>query len=325
MIPVVYSRRKSSGSVRIAEGLNCARVRDTPYWAAKLANRYDRSNKLLINWGNSSLPPWMQLFTNVLNKPEAVKASISKVVSYERFKAAGVPTVEFTLDGNEATRWLANGHRVLERRDGRSGGDGIRILEPGSVAVQQQDEFFFTRYYPKTHEFRVHVCSAKRLHVEPGLSVQDGRLLREREPAPELGAAAGVQEGESFENGGTTLFKDGVIDITQKKRSIQNPPGDGGGVHRTIHQRIVRSYDNGWVFAHENLHLPNGLREALDLAAVGAVKALNLDFGAVDVAVRCNPDGSFRDLKVLEVNTAPGLECTQTIQAYVEAFKRVLA
>lgn len=99
------------------------------------------------------------------------------------------------------------------------------------------------------------------------------------------------------------ILKDSVIDITQKKRA-NNAPENPLAYY-------IRSYSNGWIFARENI-LPVP-REIID-ACKKAISVLGLDFGAVDVRVR--DDGSFR---ILEINTAPGIEGT-TAAKYVEAF-----
>lgn len=68
----------------------------------------------------------------------------------------------------------------------------------------------------------------------------------------------------------------------------------------------IRSAKNGFIFAAKNIE-PNAARDQL---AIDAVKALGLDFGAVDIVE--DKHGKFF---VLEVNTAPGLE-GQTIKKY---------
>lgn len=79
-------------------------------------------------------------------------------------------------------------------------------------------------------------------------------------------------------------------------------PWIGGPAHPWI-----RSYDAGW-----RIHY-GGIRQDHRNIAHAAVKALGLDFGAVDIGERA--DGS---LIVLEVNRAPGLE-GGTISAYASA------
>lgn len=99
------------------------------------------------------------------------------------------------------------------------------------------------------------------------------------------------------------VFNGKVIDFQMKRRR-----GDYDGVPDTF----VRSYPNGWVFCREDITLPDSVGEA----AVRAVNACLLDFGAVDVAHRVGEDSA----KVLEVNTAPGLQ-GQTLHRYSEVFR----
>lgn len=68
----------------------------------------------------------------------------------------------------------------------------------------------------------------------------------------------------------------------------------------------IRSAKNGFIFAAKNVD-PSADRDQL---AIDAVKALGLDFGAVDIV-----EDKHGKLFVLEVNTAPGLE-GQTIKKY---------
>ena len=77
----------------------------------------------------------------------------------------------------------------------------------------------------------------------------------------------------------------------------------------------IRSHDNGWVFARENVTPPP---DVLD-EALKAVMALGLDFGAVDVIYNQYHNQAY----VLEVNTAPGLEGT-TVERYADALVEVI-
>jgi len=92
-----------------------------------------------------------------------------------------------------------------------------------------------------------------------------------------------------------------VFDITQKKRKRDEEQDN-----------YIRNRKNGWIFARQNLKIPNNIEEL----ALKTLKELELDFGAVDIIY----DLDAKKLKVLEVNTAPGLEGT-TLHKYVEMFK----
>ncbi len=75
---------------------------------------------------------------------------------------------------------------------------------------------------------------------------------------------------------------------------------------------LVRNLENGYVFCRENI-TPS---EARDNLALASVKALGLDFGAVDVIWNEKADKYY----TLEVNTACGLEGT-TIDDYAQALR----
>lgn len=94
-----------------------------------------------------------------------------------------------------------------------------------------------------------------------------------------------------------------IIDTAQKKRrKMENPPPL---------RYWIRNYQNGWVFTRKDVDLPEVVTEA----AISAVAALALDFGAVDVIVHNGRP------YILEVNTAPGLQGT-TLQRYAHYFTR---
>jgi len=77
----------------------------------------------------------------------------------------------------------------------------------------------------------------------------------------------------------------------------------------------IRNYNNGWIFGSKNIAVPQDVVEQ----ALLAVKALNLDFGAVDVGWQEKSQKAF----VYEVNTAPALEGT-TLDLYSQQVRRLL-
>lgn len=82
----------------------------------------------------------------------------------------------------------------------------------------------------------------------------------------------------------------------------------------------VRNHCNGFVFVRngdngDGITPPESVLEQARLA----IKALGLDFGAVDVIYNRNA----RKAYVLEVNTAPGMEGS-TIQEYADGFKKLI-
>lgn len=90
--------------------------------------------------------------------------------------------------------------------------------------------------------------------------------------------------------------------VVDTQRKIKDPDVD------EVKTWKVRSHDNGFIYARNGVE-PSAARNDL---AVKAVKALGLDFGAVDII--CDKGGTYY---VLEVNTAPGLE-GQTVNGYAQ-------
>lgn len=93
-----------------------------------------------------------------------------------------------------------------------------------------------------------------------------------------------------------------VIDV-QQKRKRSDYDGDV--------DYAIRNHHTGWVYCRENVELNDRLRDA----AINAVTAVGLDFGAVDIIYNEYRDAYY----VLEVNTAPGLEGT-SVEKYANCF-----
>ena len=98
------------------------------------------------------------------------------------------------------------------------------------------------------------------------------------------------------------VFKGRVIDVQKKKRKLN---------HEGITASGVRNLANGWVYARNDISVPDKVISA----AVDAIATLGLDFGAVDIGYRVVGDKAI----LFEVNTAPGLFGT-TLEKYTEAF-----
>lgn len=78
------------------------------------------------------------------------------------------------------------------------------------------------------------------------------------------------------------------------------------------HDWKIRTYKTGFIYGREDLEVPQDVLEQ----ACNAVKALDLDFGAVDVMYQAKSKKAF----VLEANTAPGLQ-GQTLENYSEMLR----
>ena len=233
--------------------------------------RYDSDSfvpkygQCIVNWGNSQFPDWWSKAqlrqVKMLNAPSAVNLAANKLLTFQTLKAAGVRIPEFTTNFYLAERWFMEGATVFERHElrGRSG-EGIRIVNSHDPEMAKTVSFapLYTKFVPKTAEFRVHV------------------------------------------------FRGKVIDYIEKKKvAVENRPEN--------FSPYISSTEQGWVFARQDIRVMPEVKEA----AIKAITALGLDFGAVDVAYA---DGlPF----ILEVNTAPGLGGT-TLVNYANALRQYM-
>lgn len=96
------------------------------------------------------------------------------------------------------------------------------------------------------------------------------------------------------------IFDSSVLDSQEKRKR-------GGTGSRVDHD--IWNHGNDFVFCRENLDVPYAVHDA----ALRAVEALGLTFGAVDVGY----DRATQKVVVFEVNTAPGIK-GQTLTKYVE-------
>jgi len=101
------------------------------------------------------------------------------------------------------------------------------------------------------------------------------------------------------------VWGDEVLDVQLKRKRRESDVNTS-----------IRSYSNGWVFCRDGISAPARVISA----AVGAVRCLGLDFGAVDVGDNLR----LEEARVFEVNTAPGVEGA-TVEKYANKIKELVA
>ncbi len=120
--------------------------------------------QVVVNWGNSQFPTWwrraQQRGVRMLNMPENVGFASNKLTCLKMLLNAGVRTPHFTTQQSIAEAWLRAGETVVERHELRgNSGAGIRIVNPHDPDMAANITFapLYTKFIPKTNEFRVHV------------------------------------------------------------------------------------------------------------------------------------------------------------------------
>lgn len=133
-------------------------------------------------------------------------------------------------------------------------------------------------------------------------------VLRPEDPAPETEPLAySVYVKKQTEYRVHVAFGKAIHVVEKRKRNEAEPTKD---------EKLIRTLGNTWVFCEENLRCDtDNNRTQLVATAVDAVKALGLDFAAVDMLY-----SKANEYVVCEVNTKPGIGSTSTLEAYANAF-----
>lgn len=194
--------------------------------------------------------------------------------------------------------------------------EGVYINSPAAVALAQNKHstLALLREHNVPHPDFVVRWEDAQDWLEDGLPVVARTLLR----ASQARGLVLVQPGEELPVAPLyTLYTkkadeyrvhvvDGVPMSTQIKRRRR-------GVEQLSRQ--IRNHNNGWVYCREAVTPPDSVLSA----AVAAVDALGLDFGAVDIGYNRH----YEQPCVYEVNTAPGLEGS-TLNEYAGAFAELV-
>jgi hypothetical protein len=186
---IIYAARNSIGARRLATALGSRRWRDD------LPERYTRrrpyfrgnSSPMVINWGSTVHPGWLEdprfrLSPIIVNPANAVHAAIDKREFFQSVsRLNGIPLLKWTTDRAKALEWIGKGKAAIARTKlTGSSGEGIVL---GDTPERLAEAPLYTRYYPKTHEFRVHVFNGKVIDLtqkklKGETNASDIRLIR---------------------------------------------------------------------------------------------------------------------------------------------------
>lgn len=168
----------SESATELSELLDILRVKPEGTYVPKIGHK-------VINWGNGRTPLWAdrayQRGVTILNKPAAVNIASNKLSAFLALQTAGVAIPKFTTDLTTATTWLRTGATVVERHELRgNSGEGIRIvnLDDTDMPNDIQRAPLYTRFIPKTAEFRVHVFRGEVIDY-----IEKKKVLAERRGA----------------------------------------------------------------------------------------------------------------------------------------------
>lgn len=153
----IYSHNPNSESAKaLKEALGIRKIKNE---GSKFKGKQD---KLVINWGSSN-PIEEVTRCSILNNPRAIKKAVNKLEAFKTL-SEGVDIPEWTESQQEAAKWLAEGCTVVARTVVEGfGGEGIVLVENGTELPVAP---LYTKYIPKTEEYRVHVFKDEAFFVQ---------------------------------------------------------------------------------------------------------------------------------------------------------------
>lgn len=144
--------RPSNGAQVIRNGLDTV---------ARLSRveRIPKQYKVVLNWGNPT-PVYGDPLARMINKAEAVRKAIDKLVSLKTMAEAGVRLPPYLTNKPELKKgdvWLAR--TILNG----SGGAGIKVIRSKD---EVPDAPLYVKYIPKMTEYRVHVVAGNVIFAQ---------------------------------------------------------------------------------------------------------------------------------------------------------------
>jgi len=275
----------------LAEALNLELVKKKP----RNLSRGD----IVIGWGAKTKDDVNMGQAKVLNHPDKVRNNRNKFVTLQ--KLAGVRQTRDAIaafkPANEAKRAIDRGELtfpLVGRTNYHQGGKGFWLcLTAAHVDSAIQDGAqYFQSYADIDTEYRLHVAFGNIIYAQKKVEnpTEEGWIAQRREKIENH-----AQKNKLQLNNDTVNY---VLSRLVKEAVLPD--------------RVVRSNQRGWKFSSV---APNNIIRDLKQAAVKAVEAMELDFGAVDCAKRT--DGT---PMIIEINSGPGLQRT-AFDKYTEAFR----
>lgn len=259
---------------------------------------------IVMGWGAKTKEDVKLSATHVLNHPNDIRTNRNKFRALEMMQAAAVNVAPFADSGSVIKALDDNKNQLALPLVGRTkfhqGGANFITCLTRTHVNNAIDTFtnrigkssYFQNYIDIVDEYRLHVVNGKLIYAQ------------KKVPRDNMVEAHVEQQSDKIkrmaEKNGKKIDEDTLkYALEYQGKKIAGP------------DNIIKSNTRGYKFS--SIKLENVKKDLLD-QSVAALKALKLQFGAVDCCV--DADGK---AWIIEVNTGPGLEGS-SFEAYVHAF-----
>jgi len=292
---VWYSGATDITGSKLAEAIKADHGKDKPDFS-----KYD----LIIGWGTKidKAIPFGKV--KILNSPVQILANRDKLEALKLMHAKKVSVAGF-IDAAKAIvdiKDKKNGVKfpLIGRTKYHQGGKGFWICPTMTHIRAALDDGakYFQNMIEIKHEYRLHIFDGKIIYaVKKSKKSKEEYMMSYIAQELESQKKLAEKNNNPFDEATAKL----IIERMAKKKVA-----DGADM-------IIRSNKLGWKFSHVKT-----IDKTLEREAIKALKALKLDFGAVDCCIDVD-----NTPYIIEVNTGPGLEKT-SFDTYVKAFKDLL-
>lgn len=290
-----YSGATDITGIKLAEALGIKHGKNRPS-----LSKYD----LIIGWGTKIDNIISLGKVQTLNNPNQILGNRNKLEALKIMGRAGVNIANFA-DPSGITATIKNDTSKIKlpligRTKYHQGGKGFWIcptITHVNAAIKDGASYFQNMIEIK-EEYRLHMFGDKAIYAVKKVKrskeeYQEVYVKHELEHQKKLAE----KNGDSFDEATAKLMLE---------RMAKKEVASGADM-------IIRSNKKGWKFSHIKT-----IDDNLKNEAIKALKALKLDFGAVDCCIDVN-----NKPYIIEINTGPGLEETP-FKTYVDAFKKAI-
>ena len=291
-IYLYYSGATDVTGPKLAEALNIDSGKEFP-----------KEKDIVIGWGCKLKRDYkFPGIKKMLNHPNKIRINRDKYGAMVVLTKATVPVAPYVKTNKTAAFIKKHGFPVIGRRNYHQGGKHFWLImnqEDLKAAVTDGAQYI-QRYINIKDEYRAHVAFGTVLYV--------ARKVTQNDPSK----AWKKQRIEKIEQKFDIKFDE----LPEEQKKLLGDTIDLLSKEHTTSDRIIRSNKRGWKFKGV---APTNVAENIRTVSLAAVKALDLDFGAVDLVLDLEGNPF-----ILEVNSAPGLEGT-AFDKWTEALKGKLA
>lgn len=149
----------SEGASELCQSLGIRRIRH------QNSNYVGGPQKIVINWGSSSLPETIQR-SRVLNRPATVSLMSNKRTFFEAMEDTDCRVPEWTVSRTTALLWRAGGVQVCARAilNGHSA-NGLTIHSQAD-GMDIPNVPLYTKYIKKKAEYRIHFVAGQVIDIQ---------------------------------------------------------------------------------------------------------------------------------------------------------------